>query len=87
MSCCDSGLCYWLVIHINLHINTKQKLFILLHLLTILDRECFFIHLADTHLVLGQTPGDGEGQGGLVYCSPWGCKESHTNGQLNNKNI
>ena len=25
---------------------------------------------------LEQTPGDGEGQGSLVYCSPWGCKES-----------
>ena len=24
---------------------------------------------------LGQTLGDGEGQGGLVCCSPWGCKE------------
>ena len=24
---------------------------------------------------LGQTPGDGEGQGGLVCCSPWGHKE------------
>ena len=23
-----------------------------------------------------QTLGDGEGQGGLVYCRPWGCKES-----------
>jgi len=23
-----------------------------------------------------QTPGDGEGQGSLVCCSPWGCKES-----------
>ena len=23
-----------------------------------------------------QTPGDSEGQGGLGYCSPWGCKES-----------
>ena len=22
-----------------------------------------------------QTPGDGEGQGSLVCCSPWGCKE------------
>ena len=21
---------------------------------------------------LGKTPGDGEGQGGLVCCSPWG---------------
>ena len=25
-----------------------------------------------------QTPGVGNGQGGLVYCRPWGCKESHT---------
>ena len=25
---------------------------------------------------LGQTSGDGEGQGGLVCCSPWGLKES-----------
>ena len=23
----------------------------------------------------GQTPGDSEGQGSLVCCSPWGCKE------------
>ena len=23
-----------------------------------------------------QTSGDGEGQGSLMYCSPWGCKES-----------
>ena len=27
-------------------------------------------------LELGQTPGDSEGQGGLVCCSPWGCEES-----------
>ena len=25
---------------------------------------------------LGQTSGDGEGQGGLVCCSPWGREES-----------
>ena len=25
---------------------------------------------------LGQTPGDGEGQEGLAWCSPWGHKES-----------
>ena len=35
---------------------------------------------------LGQTPGDGEGQGGLVCCSPWGRKESDTTGQLNHSN-
>ena len=23
-----------------------------------------------------QAPGDGEGQGSLVCCSPWGCKDS-----------
>ena len=29
-----------------------------------------------------QTPGDSEGQGGLGYCSPWGCKESDMTQQL-----
>ena len=24
-----------------------------------------------------------DGQGGLLYCSPWGCKESDTTEQLN----
>ena len=27
---------------------------------------------------LGQTPGDGEGQGSLACCSPWGLKEFDT---------
>ena len=31
-----------------------------------------------------QTLGDGEGQGGLVCCSPWGHKASDTPEQLNN---
>ena len=31
-----------------------------------------------------QTPGDGEGQGGLVCCSPWGHKESDMTERLNN---
>ena len=29
---------------------------------------------------LGQTLGEGEGQGGLGSCSPWGCEESDTTG-------
>ena len=33
-----------------------------------------------------QVPGDGEGQGSLVCCSPWGHKESDMTGQLNNNN-
>ena len=32
-----------------------------------------------------QAPGDGEGQGSLVCCSPWGCRESETTEQQNNK--
>jgi len=32
-----------------------------------------------------QSPGDSEGQGSLVCCSPWGCKELDTTEQLNNK--
>ena len=34
---------------------------------------------------LGQTPGDGEGQGCLVCCSSWDHKESDTTWQLNNR--
>ena len=35
---------------------------------------------------LWQTPGDGEGQGGLACCSAWGHKESDTTRRLNNNN-
>ena len=31
-----------------------------------------------------QVPEDGEGQGSLVCCSPWGCKESEMTERLNN---
>ena len=31
-----------------------------------------------------QIPGDGEGQGSLGYCSPWGCKESDATERLHN---
>ena len=33
---------------------------------------------------LGELLGDGEGQGGLACCSPWGCKELDKTWQLNN---
>ena len=33
---------------------------------------------------LGQTPGDNEGQGGLVCYSPWGCNELDMTERLNN---
>ena len=36
---------------------------------------------------VGQTPGGGEGQGGLACCSLWGRKESDMTEQLNNKLI
>ena len=32
---------------------------------------------------LGQTLGDGEGQGSLVCCSPWGRRELNTTDRLN----
>ena len=35
---------------------------------------------------LEHTSGDGEGQGGLACCSPWGHKGSDTTGLLNNNN-
>ena len=33
-----------------------------------------------------QTAGDSEGQGSLVCCSPWGCKELNTTQRLKNNN-
>ena len=33
-----------------------------------------------------QAPGDGNGQGSVVCCSPWGHKESDTTEQLSNNN-
>ena len=35
----------------------------------------------------GQALGDGEGQGSLVCCSPWGGKESDSTEPLNSNNI
>ena len=40
-------------------------------------------HLLNGH-EFEQAPGDGEGQGSLACCSPWGHKESDTALQLNN---
>ena len=34
-----------------------------------------------------QVSGDGEGQGSLACCSPWGCKEWDTTQQLNNNSL
>ena len=39
-------------------------------------------HQIDGH-EFEQAPGVGDGQGSLVCCSPWGCKESDTTEQLN----
>ena len=36
---------------------------------------------------LGETLGNGEGQGGQACCSPWGHKEADMTRQLNNNNI
>ena len=43
-------------------------------------------HQLDGH-EFEQTPGAGEGQGSLAWCSPWGPKESDTTEQLNNSNL
>ena len=36
---------------------------------------------------LEQILGDGEGQGSLACCSPWGCTESDTTERLNRKQL
>ena len=40
-------------------------------------------HWLDGH-EFEQAPGDGEGQGSLACCGPWGHKESDTTERLNN---
>ena len=47
------------------------------------DEMAVWHHQCNRH-ELGQTPGDGEGQGGLVCCSPWGCEESYMTEWLSN---
>ena len=43
-------------------------------------------HLYNEH-ELGQTSGDGEGQGGLACSSPWSHKESDTTRRLNSNSV
>ena len=47
------------------------------------DEMIGWLHLLNGH-AFDQAPGDGERQGILACCSPWDCKESDTNEQLNN---
>ena len=49
------------------------------------DEMVGWYHLFNGH-EFEQSLGDSEGQGSLVYCSPWGRKESDTAGQLNKNN-
>ena len=42
--------------------------------------------ISDLMDVSEQALGDSEGQGSLVCCSPWGCKELDMTEQLNNRN-
>ena len=49
---------------------------------TTVDEMVGWHHWPNGH-EFGQTPGVGDGQGGLAYCSPWGHKESDTTEWLN----
>ena len=49
------------------------------------DETAGWHHRCNGH-ELGQTPGGGDGQGGLARCRPWGRKESDTTGRLKNNN-
>ena len=46
------------------------------------DETVGWYHRLDGH-EFEQAPGVVDGQGSLVCCSPWGCKESDTTEQLN----
>ena len=50
-----------------------------------MDEVVGWHHQVNGH-VFEQTLGDGEGQGRLVCCSPWGRKESGTTERLSNNN-
>ena len=50
------------------------------------DQMVGWYHLLNGH-EFEQAPGDGEGQGSLVCCSPWGRKESDMTEQLNNSHL
>ena len=49
------------------------------------EAEMAGVHHRCNEHELGQTLEDGEGQGGLACCSPWGHKEWDMTGQLNYK--
>ena len=43
------------------------------------EEICHSFHFFPFYLLCSNgAPGDGDGQGGLACCSPWGCKESDT---------
>ena len=43
--------------------------------------------LSHDGLEFEQAPGDGEGRGSLVCCSPWGHRESDTTERLNSNGV
>ena len=47
-------------------------------------RACLCLDSITMDMMFEETLGDSEGQGSLVYYSPWGCKESDMTEQLNN---
>ena len=49
------------------------------------DEMAGWQHQLDGH-EFEQAPGDGDGQGSLECCSPWGGKEPDMTEQLNNEN-
>ena len=46
------------------------------------DEMVGWYHRLDGHK-FEQVPGAGDGEGSLVCCSPWGCKQSDTTERLN----
>ena len=50
------------------------------------DKMVGWHHRLNRH-EFAQPPGDGEGQGSLECCRPWGCKESDTTERLNNNKV
>ena len=89
----SSGSCFARTLHYDLsRVALHDMAHIFIELCKLLHHDKAVIHegtIAGQHRQcneheLGKTPRDGKGQGDLVCCSPWGCKESDMTGQLSN---
>ena len=70
----------------SIHVCARTRVCVCAHVYMRMDVcvcVCVCVESITMDMMFEETPGDSEGQGSLVYYSPWGCKESHKTEQLN----